>query len=84
MRADTKTLRVDRAERLGSLGGRCCLSESISARVLQHSAGKEQKRVKKRGQACLQWVKKTLLKDMQGVAVKDPCTRAIFCFLQMP
>ena len=47
MCADTKTLSVDRVEVVGKPGGSRCLSQSISAKVLQHSAGKEQKGVKK-------------------------------------
>lgn len=47
MCADTKTLRVDRAEQPGEPGGSRCLSQAISVRVLQHSASKEQKGVKK-------------------------------------
>lgn len=56
MCADTKTLRVDRAEGLGSPG-----AATVSIRASLREC-KEQKGAKKRGQTCLQRVKKTLLK----------------------
>lgn len=75
MCADTKTLGVDRPERLGSPGAAAVSVESISVRVLQHSVGKEQKGGEEERTSLLTKRKKELLKELQQhrVTVKHQC-----------
>ncbi len=75
MCADTKTLRVDRAVRLGSLGAALSQPEHLCENGAALSGQRAEGGEKGRRQACLQRVKKTLLKELQyhEVTVKNQC-----------
>lgn len=74
MCADAKTLRVDRGERLGSLG-----AAAVSVRASLRECCSTQRAKSRRGQKKergLQKVKKTLMKELpyHWVTVKNQCT----------